>query len=296
MKDLFYRIVGRVSNVLDLVRPLMVRLLGGKRRSDGHDKTGLVQGGRLVVLERFPGDVCLVRYGSLAHTLWRAQELTLIDRHRKYFEKPLADFGCGDGSFGAALFSKIDFGIDNDPEALTSCARQKAYENRILGSETKIPLPSGFLGSVVANSVLEHTRQPEASLAEISRLLRPGGFFVMTVPLLGFSRHLARYFGMTQSRKVNREYHHYTLVEAETWIQWLALAGFDVVVVRLYQGPTFTFWYRMLRLVGERGLGIIPSLQERIWQWASSKIVDRVRASVKGDKDGANLFVVARRK
>lgn len=174
-KDFAYQVAGRFSTVCDLVRPLILRLRGGGHVVDGHDKTGLVQGSRSARLEHFPGEICLVRYGSLAHTFWRAQELTLIHRHRNLLDRPLADFGCGDGSFAAALFSEVEFGIDNDSEALKVCGRQKAYLQRVLSSDEKVPLSSGPLGSVLANSVMEHTLNPEVWLKEISRLIRPGG-------------------------------------------------------------------------------------------------------------------------
>jgi SAM-dependent methyltransferase len=172
----FALLAGRSSVAFDVLMSLKRRLRGGGRPSDGHDKTGLVQGARPLVLESFPGDVSLVRYDSLAHTFWRAQELTLIRRHQKFLEPPLADFGCGDGSFGAALFPKIDFGIDNDSEALEVCRKQSVYQQTVLATESLVPLPSASLGSVLANSVLEHTFHPEVWLSEIGRLLRPGGF------------------------------------------------------------------------------------------------------------------------
>jgi len=294
--DFVCQVLGRLSNLCDLARPLIIRLRGGGGVIDGYDKTGLVQGVRPVLLEYFPGEICLVRYGSLAHTLWRAQELTLIHRHRNLLDRPFADFGCGDGSFGAALFTGIDFGVDNDPEALSVCGRHKAYLQRVSSSGDKIPLPTGSLGSVLSNSVIEHTLQPEVWLKEISRLLRPGGVFMMTVPLLGFARHLAHFFGWSESRRINREYHHHNLVEAEKWLEWLKTFNLDPVLVRQFQPPSFTFWYRMLRLVGERGAGAFPGVQEGLWNRARPKMLRMIGESIEGVEDGANLFVVSRRR
>jgi hypothetical protein len=121
MKEIPFQAVGRASVVFDVLMALKRRLRGRRRPSDGYDKTGLVQGALPLVLEECPGDLHFVRYESLAHAFWRAQEFTLIRRHQKFLESPVADFGCGDGSFGAALFPKIDFGIDNDAEALEAC-------------------------------------------------------------------------------------------------------------------------------------------------------------------------------
>jgi SAM-dependent methyltransferase len=296
MMDVIRQLTGRASICFDLLLSLKQKLRGAKRKNDGYDKTGLVQGSRPLALEYFPGNVCLVRYESLAHTFWRAQELTLLNRHRAYLERPLADFGCGDGSFGASLFSKIDFGIDNDPEALAACQRQKAYGQGVLVSGLSIPLPSSSLGSVFANSVLEHTLEPETWFSEIGRLLRPGGVFMMTVPVLNFARHLTRYFGLSQSQKINRDYHHNNLVEPEKWLQSLERNQMDPFLVKLYQGPLFTYYYRMLRLVGPQGTGMIPFFQDWVWKKFNPKMVKMVEESVAGAEGGANLFVVARRR
>ena len=293
--DWICRVLGHLSNVLDWFRPLVVRWRGGEPSRGQLDKTGLVQGAKPVVLGRYPDAVCLVRYPSLAHTLWRAQELTLFDRHRHLLGEPLADFGCGDGSFGSVLFPGIAFGIDNDPEALAACGNHPAYRQQVLATLNHIPLPTASVGSLVANSVMEHTLAPEALLGEIARVIRPGGVFMMTVPLMGFARHLSHYFGSYQSRRINQAYHHHNLWEESQWLDGLERQGLEPFVSTQYQGPVFTFVYHMLRLAGERGLGASSGFQEWFWKKIELKAVAMVRASVHGVHDGANLFVVARR-
>src|SRR6267142_1732990 len=56
---------------------------------------------------------------SLAHSFWRAQELSLFKRVSPCFERPIMDFGCGDGSFSACILESIDFGVDIDQAALS---------------------------------------------------------------------------------------------------------------------------------------------------------------------------------
>lgn len=118
----------------------------------------------------------------------------------------------------------------------------------------------------------------------------------MTVPLVGFARHLARNFGWSESRRINREYHHNNLVEADQWLEWLKAFDLDPILVRQSQSSSFAFWYRMLRLVGERGVGASLLVQERLWNRARPKMLKMIGESIEGVEDGANLFVVPHRR
>ena len=54
--------------------------------------------------------VRLIGYpGNYSHSLWRSQELSLFESHKKYLAKPCLDFGCGDGSFASMLLDQIDW-------------------------------------------------------------------------------------------------------------------------------------------------------------------------------------------
>jgi len=295
-RELAFRAVGRLSNALNVFRPLMVRLRGEGRKSRGRfDKTGLVEGQRAVEILQFGEGVYLARYESLAHSLWRSQELTLVQRHKDLLQRPLVDFGCGDGSFAAAIFDAVDFGLDNDPEALDLCRRRQVYRKVALVSNG-IPLPTGEAGGVLANSVLEHTNDLDGTLREISRVTRQGGILILTVPIAGFARHLARFFGRREERRVNREHHHRHLFEVEEWLGILENHGFEPFVKTQYQSAEFTFWYRILRIAGKRGLGASSRIQNWLWNMAKPKMVELVRSSVRGVSDGANVFIVARKK
>jgi 2-polyprenyl-3-methyl-5-hydroxy-6-metoxy-1,4-benzoquinol methylase len=57
------------------------------------------------------------------------------------------------------------------------------YDVRFVQGEVdKLDLPAGSFDRIVCTEVLEHTRDPEAILAAIGRLLRPDGVAVVTVP------------------------------------------------------------------------------------------------------------------
>ena len=70
-------------------------------------------------------------------------------------------------------------GIDLD---LPSLRRNALLRNRIMGTLEHLPFSNGSFDLVTANMVVEHLRTPEAVLAEVSRVLRPGGRFIFHTP------------------------------------------------------------------------------------------------------------------
>ncbi len=52
----------------------------------------------------------------------------------------------------------------------------------VVGSADAIPLPDESIDTVLCTQVFEHLRHPFESAREIYRVLKPGGYFIMTVP------------------------------------------------------------------------------------------------------------------
>lgn len=264
------------------------------------DRTGLcVTGAERLPVGWADEDVIYPLYEtSIAHSFWRAQEFSLLRRYSKYLSGPVLDFGCGDGSFAAVLFDRIDYGVDIDPEALAIARQYGIYGELVHAAAEYIPLEPASVGSVFSNSVLEHVSNLDKVIAEIARVTRPGGAFLFCVPLRQFARDLQYWFGATESRQVNDDYYHRNLLEPEDWTQLLARHGFGVEVLTQYQPSEFTYSYWMYRLYGNRALGrLFPGIRERVWRKHSRRLVDRVRESIGGGvRAGGNAFFVARRK
>jgi SAM-dependent methyltransferase len=301
MLDVLYQTVGRITLLLDPLRSTRtappIRAPRLEVQPGKYDWTGLVShpGVRPRILHRDAG-VLYVEHDSFAHAFWRAQEFSLFEAIRPLLAQPILDFGCGDGSFAAALFDHVEFGVDNNPEVLASACTRGVYGNTVRATDNGIPLPDGAAHSVIANSVLEHVLPLEQMLRELRRVLAQGGLFAFTVPLPAYTRHLSLYFGPRAAARVNRESVHRHLMEPEAWIRLLALHGFRVERIRRYQPARFTFWYRIFRLLGPRGLTrFFPSLPEYTWRRYSSQLVAMVKDSIENQaSDGANLFVLAR--
>jgi SAM-dependent methyltransferase len=96
------------------------------------------------------------------------------------------DFGCGRGAFLGRLVGKTlarAVGVDVCREAIEAARKEYPHIEFIHQTDTpRLPLADGTFDSATALEVLEHLAQPEDTLREIHRLLRPGGILVVSVP------------------------------------------------------------------------------------------------------------------
>lgn len=93
------------------------------------------------------------------------------------------DVGSGGGFLAAALTAAgYDVvGIDPSLPAVHDAADHVAASFANAVGEN-LPFANGSFESVVCSEVLEHVEDPSAVMAEISRVLRPGGVFVFSLP------------------------------------------------------------------------------------------------------------------
>ena len=92
------------------------------------------------------------------------------------------DLGCRDGALTQAYLAGNDVvGVDADRDALAAAAAQ-GIETHWADLDEPLPFDEASFDVVVAGELLEHLRDPHALVAEIRRVLRPGGTFVASVP------------------------------------------------------------------------------------------------------------------
>lgn len=92
------------------------------------------------------------------------------------------DIGCGNGNFVIDelrdhFLSVV--GVDMDANAVT---KNVTCEKVVLYDGHKLPFPDQSFDVVLSLWVLEHVQDPKEFFAEVSRVLRPGGFFGFVTP------------------------------------------------------------------------------------------------------------------
>jgi SAM-dependent methyltransferase len=104
---------------------------------------------------------------------------------RRYVGGPgqrILDLGCRDGALTQAYLDGNDVvGVDADREALAEAAKL-GIETHWADLDQPLEFADGSFDVVVAGELLEHLRDPLRLIAEIRRVLRPGGTFVASVP------------------------------------------------------------------------------------------------------------------
>jgi len=161
--------------------------------------------------------------------------------------EPVLDIGAGDGHFASIAYTEpIDVGIDVRQDELSEAAARgpTVYRSVALASATELPFADQSFRTVLSNCVIEHIVDNDAVLAEIARVLRPGGTFATTLPsehfadmLLGSTilrrLHLPR-LGAAYGRFFNRISYHHHIYEPAEWRRRLEAVGLLVVDQQYY--------------------------------------------------------------
>ena len=130
--------------------------------------------------------------------------LGLLEQAIPPVERPVdvLDFGCGTGAFLEHLerFGRVQ-AVDGDASAVAFCHARGRSEVRLAPPGEPLPFPDGAFDLVTTLDVIEHIDDDVAALAELRRVLRPGGRLLVAVPAFMFlwgkqdevSHHRRRY-------------------------------------------------------------------------------------------------------
>ena len=92
----------------------------------------------------------------------------------------LLDAGAGEGPY-RTLFSHCSY-VSSD---WSSSPHPGARAADIISPLERLPVDSGAFGAVLCTQVLEHVERPDVVLAELFRVLSPGGTLWLTAPMVG---------------------------------------------------------------------------------------------------------------
>lgn len=157
-----------------------------------------------------------------------AKLLRLVGRDSR-----VLDVGCSSGYLARPLVERgcTVVGIERD-EAAAAAARDVCSEVLVGDAETmELPFEPGSFDVVLCGDLVEHLREPEAFLARVRPLLRPGGRLALTTPnVANWAMRLGLLFGRwryTDRGILDRTHLH--LYTRRTLEEALARAGYRVV-------------------------------------------------------------------
>jgi len=187
---------------------------------------------------------------------------------------PVLDLGCGRGYWLRRMVKAglTPVGIEYDPSRAAEAALQAPVA---AGDAARLPLRTGSVGLIWSLHVLHHLSDPRAVLAEVRRVLRPGGHLILaeTVedhPLIRLGRAVHPHWDGVGVHSRFR---------ASTLFGLLADSGLEVVDFRQHSLVSFAAW-------------ALPVGDRRVW---SALLRIESRLPVGANRWGAHLEVVVRR-
>jgi SAM-dependent methyltransferase len=163
---------------------------------------------------------------------------------------PVLDLGCGDAHFASVAFDRpLEAGVDPWTPPLREARRLRrgAYKLLLQADGGQMPFPANYFASAMSNSVLEHIPVLEPVLADVARVLQPGGRFVFCVPSDKFLSFLSisgglRRLGLRGPAEMyenffNKISRHHHCDSPEVWRGRLEAAGMQLEKYWYYFSP-----------------------------------------------------------
>ena len=123
--------------------------------------------------------------------------------------RSLLEVGYGAGAVLVALAPHVDamagIDLDAEPEIVERALRARGLDAQLLkGSVYEMPYAEATFDLVVSFSVFEHLSAYETALAEVSRVLAPGGHFLLGMPAV--NRTMSRLFELIGHRDIDDDH------------------------------------------------------------------------------------------
>lgn len=118
---------------------------------------------------------------ELSYTYIAKKALYQNLRQCRHFAKgKLLDIGCGNKPYYQLFAPRVKEYVGLD---FKKTAGERIGHADIIGSALDLPFADNFFDTVLSTEVLEHVPSPEQMIKEIHRVLRPGGYVILTTPL-----------------------------------------------------------------------------------------------------------------
>jgi SAM-dependent methyltransferase len=116
-------------------------------------------------------------YGQFFTAVSEHNVAPLLDAARIRADNLVLDAGCGPGNLSAAAAARGASVVGTDlSQVMVALARSRHPELEFRQADAeRLPFPDGTFDAVVANLLILHLPRPEAAIAELARVLKPGG-------------------------------------------------------------------------------------------------------------------------
>ncbi len=164
--------------------------------------------------------------------------------------KAILDVACGGGYFLRELgrcygpSAKLS-GIDISNEALAIARKECPAADFQISSAEAMPFQPGSFDLVTCLGSLEHFLNIGQAMAEIKRILRPGGIFLAMVPNIMWYQDMLSVL-LTKNRK-SRNQTHELFASFGEWKEMLEGGGFQMVKSLKYNGIAKAAWKQWIK-------------------------------------------------
>ncbi len=232
----------------------------------------------------------------------RHREAELFEEHIP-FERPVLDFGCGDGFYAQLIYpknQKIDIGLDRQIPDLKEAKKRGIYKKIVNYDGNTIPFKDNYFASVMSNCVLEHIPNINYSVKEINRVLKPNGLFVTTVMTIKWEEYLFgnKILGNTYKKWMRKKQVHPSLLSRNEWQKMFKKNGFEIVKEVGYMDKRASQWMDILHylsidsLVTKKFLDKWVVFPQRYDLVSVEKWIRSLKTIVKPEDSGALFYVL----
>lgn len=237
------------------------------------------------------------------------------------FTSKVLDIGIGNGRVTDYIFKNkhvIDIGIDIDDKGVNAAKKSKMYKKVICANAEEMPFKDGSFATVISNSTFEHIKNDKKAIAEVSRVLKTKGFFLVTIPsnfleewILEFETKKNPVEAASKLKSFNYRSNHLHYHSLEEWEQVLRENGLSIVYSRHYLKKNVAlYWYRLFKVftskVGDRELWSLLG-DSQLTKFIPKKQVKYLMKNIllqkaftngflTNSEPGAQLFIIAQKK
>jgi SAM-dependent methyltransferase len=167
-------------------------------------------------------DVSFAKYSMY---WWSNRFYATLARRHGFRGGRLLEIGSGLGHLVGQLEDSFDtYGMDVNHWAVKESRSVVDETSLQTASAEEIPFADGAFGVVIIKHIVEHLPNPEKAIAEIGRVIAPGGTLILSTPNLDSLLKLWK----GESWIGYQDPTHISLYPPSTWLDWIKDSGFSL--------------------------------------------------------------------